>query len=62
MASGLSQEKIESLASEKFKPRKCAKCGKTLWEIGTIQMPNRTMKMINLRIIRCSTCGYTVEW
>lgn len=62
MASGLSEEQIRSMVSERFKPTKCAKCGKTLWEVGSIQMPNRIMKMINLRLIKCANCGYTAEW
>jgi predicted nucleic-acid-binding Zn-ribbon protein len=62
MPSGLSEEQIKSIVSEKFKPRPCQKCGKTFWEVGNIQMPDRTMKMINLRIIRCAACGYTSEW
>lgn len=62
LASGLNEAQIKSIVSERFKPKPCPGCGKTLWEVGSIQMPNRTMKMINLRIIRCPACGYTSEW
>jgi predicted nucleic-acid-binding Zn-ribbon protein len=60
--SGLSEERINAIVEERFKRMQCPKCGKALWEIGNIHMPDRTMKMLNLRIIRCASCGYTSEW
>jgi predicted nucleic-acid-binding Zn-ribbon protein len=62
LKSDLGDEEIKSIVKEKFKPTPCPKCGKSLWELEYIPMPSRTMKMRNLRIIRCAACKYTTEW
>ena len=57
-----SEERIKAIVEERFNRTPCPRCGEASWEIGNIQMPDRTMKMLNLRIIRCAVCGYTSEW
>jgi RNase P subunit RPR2 len=59
--SGLS-ERIKAIVEDRFNRAPCPGCGEAFWEIGNMQMLDRTLNMLNLRIIRCASCGYTSEW